>query len=218
MTEFETARRNMVDCQLRPNKVVNASILAAMEAAPRELFLPKPLRGIAYVDDDLSLGGERYLMEPMVLARLLQAAEIKPTDVVLNIGCGPGYDAAILGRLAATVVAVEQDTDLAEQATATLSDLDADNVAVVQGELRVGRPDQGPYDVIFIGGSVAMVPDALTNQLADGGRLVAVVGGAGGMGRATLFVRNGDGISSRALFDAGTPALPGFAEDPGFVF
>lgn len=218
MTEFETARRNMVDCQLRPNKVVNAAILGAMETAPRELFLSKTLRGIAYADDDIGIGHGRYLMEPLVLARLLQAAEIKPTDVVLNIGCGPGYDAAILGRLAATVVAVEQDPDLVELATNTLSDLDADNVAVVTGELAAGWPDHGPYDVIVISGSVGAVPEALTDQLADGGRLVAVIGNRRGMGSAVLFIRSRGIVSSRVLFDAGTPALPGFVEDPGFVF
>ncbi len=218
MAEFETARRNMVDCQLRPNKVVNAAIIAAMETAPRELFLSKTLRGIAYADDDIAIGHGRYLMEPMVLARLLQAAEIGPTDVVLNIGCGPGYDAAILGRLAATVVAVEQDPDLVELATKTLSDLDADNVAVVKGDLTAGWPDQGPYDAIVVSGSVGALPTALTDQLADGGRLVAVIGNRRGMGSATLFVRGQDGVSSRVIFDAGTPALPGFVQDPGFVF
>ena len=218
MTEFETARRNMVDCQLRPNKVVNAAILEAMEAAPRELFLTKALRGIAYADDDIGLGDGRYLMEPLVLARLLQSAEIKPSDVVLNIGCGPGYDAAVIGRLAATVVAVEQDSNLVELATKTLNDLDADNVAVVQGDLTAGWPGQGPYDVIVISGSVGAVPATLTDQLADGGRLVAVVGNPRGMGWATLFVRHGDKVASRAIFDAGTPTLPGFVEEPGFVF
>ncbi len=218
MTEFETARRNMVDCQLRPNKVVNAAILEAMETAPRELFLSKELRGIAYADDDIGIGDGRYLMEPLVLARLLQSAEIKPGDVVLNIGAGPGYDAAVLGRLAATVVAVEQDANLVALATKTLSDLAADNVAVVQGDPTAGWPGQGPYDVIVISGAVGAVPKKLTEQLAEGGRLVAVIGNPRGMGWAELFVRQGDKVAGRALFDAGTPTLPGFVEEPGFVF
>jgi len=223
MTDFDTARLNMIDCQLRPNQVVDPLVLAAMGALPREAFVPKARRGIAYVDEDLALGGGRYLMEPLVLARLLQAAAVEPGDTVLLVGCGCGYDAAVLAQLASAVVALESDAELAAAATATLAELGVDNVAVVEAPLGDGYAQQAPYDVILIGGTVPEVPRAVLDQLNPaGGRLVAVVGAdsgpAGDMGKAVLWRRDDGAYSHCALFDAGTPALPGFAAEPQFVF
>ena len=145
MNVFADARRNMVDSQLRPNRVTDADILAAMADLPRELFVPNSKQGVAYVDEDIEVAAGRFLMEPVVLARLLQALELTSETTVLNIGCASGYDAAILGRLAGSVVAVESDPALAAQASQTINDLAIDNVAVVEAPLREGYPAQAPY-------------------------------------------------------------------------
>ena len=157
-------------------------------------------------------------MEPMVLARLRQAARPEPDDIALDLGCTTGYATAILSRLVATVVALEGDADLAAEANRTLSELEIDNAVVVEGPLTEGYPKQAPYNVIVLGGAVAEILPAIGDQLADGGRLVAVVKREPGMGRATLMQRNGGVVSSRILFDASVPMLPGFEVEPGFVF
>ena len=218
MTDYAAARKNMVDNQVRPNKVTDARVLAAMADVPRERFVPKPLAGSAYVDEDIAVAPGRYLMEPMVLARLLQAAAIRPGDVVLDIGCATGYSSAVLARLAATVVAVDCDEALAETAIEVLTELDADNAAVVTGDLAAGYAKQAPYDVIVLGGAVEAVPAAMAGQLVEGGRLVAVVTGGGRVGKASVMLRVHGALSSRVLFDAAVPPLPGFAVDHGFVF
>jgi protein-L-isoaspartate(D-aspartate) O-methyltransferase len=216
--DYAVARAKMVDNQLRPNKVSDPQIVAAFETIPRELFVPEVKQGIAYVDKDVTIAEDRYLMEPRVLARLLQAAVVEPGDVALDIGCGTGYASAVLAQLAATVVALESDAGLAEQAGRTLSGLGIDNVLVVEGALTEGYAKQAPYNVILIGGGVAEVPQAILDQLAEGGRLVAVVREPSGIGRGTLMQRISGVPSSRALFDAATPLLPGFAREVGFVF
>ncbi len=218
MVDFATARLNMVESQLRTNRVTDLALLGAFETVPRERFVPEPLRGIAYVDEDVPLGGGRFVMEPMVLARLLQAALPGPDDIALDIGCGTGYGTAILSRLAATVVALESDATLAAAANQALDGLEFDNAVVVEGQLTEGYPKQAPYNVILLSGAVAEVPPAIGEQLAEGGRLVAVVAAGTGLGRATLMQRDGGVISSRVLHDAALPVLPGFETEPGFVF
>ncbi|MEE9210577.1 MAG: protein-L-isoaspartate O-methyltransferase [Kiloniellales bacterium] len=218
MVDFAAARLNMVESQLRTNKVTNLRLLGAFESVPRELFVPEPLRGIAYIDEDVALGGGRYVMEPRVLARLIQAAQPGPEDVALDLGCGSGYATAILSRLVATVVALEDDATLAAAANRTLGKLEIDNAVVVKGRLTEGYPKQAPYNVILLGGAVAEVPAAIADQLAEGGRLVTVVSAGPGLGRATLMRRDGGVISSRVLYDAALPVLPGFEAEPGFVF
>jgi protein-L-isoaspartate(D-aspartate) O-methyltransferase len=218
MMDYASARSNMVESQVRPNRVTDPRIVMAMLSLPRENFVPKPLRGIAYVDEDIHVGDGRYLMEPMVLARLIQEAQIAPEDVVLEIGTATGYGAAVLSRLASTVVALESDAAMARSASKTLSDLGLDNVAVVEGDLGLGYPRQAPYNVIVLAGGVEHVPSAIMGQLAEGGRLVAVVVPPGQPGRATLSSRIGGSISTRVIFDASSPILPGFRRDPGFVF
>lgn len=218
MIDYAVSRRNMVESQIRTNKVTDSGLLAVMAELPRECFVPEPLRGVAYVDEDIPLGGGRYLMEPMVLARLLQAAAVQPEDVVLDIGCATGYSAAVLARLANTVVALESHSELAARATATLADLGIDNAVVVEGPLKEGYAKQAPYDVIFIGGAVPRIPRVIADQLGEGGRLVAVVAAEAAIGRGTLVTRVGGILSDRPVFDAGTPLLPEFAPEPGFVF
>jgi len=217
--DYTTARHNMVEGQIRPNKVTDPLVTQAMETIPRELFVPKHLRGIAYTDEDLDLGGGRWLMEPLTLARLLQEAMIEDTDVALDIGCGTGYATAILSRMASTVVALESDPDFAARASAAVGDLAIDNAAVITGDLTKGCADQGPFDVILINGAVEEVPEAILGQLADGGRLVTVIRKPGApVGLATMITRQGDAFGHRPLFDAGVPLLPGFSKPPQFVF
>jgi protein-L-isoaspartate(D-aspartate) O-methyltransferase len=220
MNVFADARRNMVDSQLRPTRVTDPDILAAMADLPRERFVPKAKQGIAYIDEDIEVAPGRFLMEPVVLARLLQALALTADTTVLNIGCATGYDAALLGRLAGSVVAVESDSALAAQASEVINELAIDNVAVVEASLTDGYPAQAPYDAIFISGAVDQVPPAITGELAPDGRLAAVIGGSeiGVLGRAHLYVRSGDTLSGRPLFDAGTRMLPGFAREESFVF
>ncbi len=218
MTDFAAVRHNMVEKQIRPNRVTDPRVIDAMEAVPRELFVPKSLRGIAYIDEDLEVAPGRYLMEPMVMARLLQAAEIEADDVVLDIGCATGYGPAVLARIAATVVGLESDPALAERATALLAELGVDNAAVVTGPLEEGYAAQAPYDVILIEGAVEEVPQAITDQLAEGGRLVCVVAGPRSVGKLTVFLRLHGGISRRTEFDAAVPPLPGFQSPPKFEF
>ncbi len=218
MIDYVAARFNMVEGQIKPNKVTDSAVLNAMLNVPREMFVPKAMRGIAYVDEDIRISGNRYLIEPMVLARMLNEAHIEPHEVVLDIGCGTGYSTAVIARLANTVVAVESDPELARQASALLAQLGVDNAAVVGGSLAMGHPAEGPYQCILINGSVAQVPQAVFDQLADGGRLVTVISASGHMGRASLFHRADKVVSRRDLFDAATPFLPGFEAQPSFVF
>ena len=215
--DFLAARRNMVDRQVRTNKVTDEAVLEALRQVPRELFLPPPMRAVAYVDEDVPIGNGRFLMEPMVFGRLLQAARIDSTDLVLDIGCGTGYSVAVLARLTNMVVALETDPALVRQTGGALAELGIDNAVVVQGPLREGWSAQAPYNVILLEGSVAEVPDAILDQLAEGGRLVGIQQQAG-FGRAMLFLRRNGIVSSRPLFDAGLPQLPDFAVETGFVF
>ncbi len=218
MTENYERRRNaMVDSQILTNKVTDPLLEAALRAVPREAFAPKALRPVAYLDEDLEVGPGRYLMEPMVFARLLQALEITPDDVVLDVASGAGYGAAVMARLASTVVALDAEGELSARAGQTLDELGIDNVVVVTGDVTAGLPEQGPYSVIVFNGAVAEVPQAYLDQLADGGRLAAVVRD-GGIGRARLYTRRGETVGARDLFDAQIPLLPEFRPKEAFVF
>ncbi|MDF1722258.1 MAG: protein-L-isoaspartate O-methyltransferase [Minwuia sp.] len=215
--DFQAARRAMVDSQLRPNRLTDERIATAMLSLPREEFLPKALSGVAYVDEDIPLGKGRYMMEPMVLGRLLQYGEIGPEDTVLHVGCGTGYASAVMAMLAGTVVALESDEDLVARATDLLAEQQVANAAVVAGDLAAGLADQGPYDLVMIEGAVAEVPQALIDQVAEGGRLLAVVRNKG-VGVATIYRRENGVVGHRELFDAATPILPGFEARKRFVF
>ncbi|HTV44626.1 MAG TPA: protein-L-isoaspartate O-methyltransferase [Stellaceae bacterium] len=208
----------MIDSQLRPNKVSDERVLAAFERIRRELFVAEHLRSVAYIDEDLPLGRGRYLMEPMVCGRLLQAAAPGRGDAALVVGAGPGYEAALLSLLARSVVAVEADAELARCARSALVDHHIASVKVVETPLAEGHRPGAPYDVILFGGAIAELPAAIVAQLAEGGRLVAVVKTGGGVGRATLATRTGGVLGSRVIFDAATPLLPGFRPEPAFTF
>ncbi len=220
MTAFADARQNMVDSQLRTTRVTDPNMLAAMAELPRERFVPKSKQGVAYVDEDIEVAPGRFMMEPVVVARLMQALELMPDTTVLNIGCATGYDAALLGYLAGSVLAVESDPALAALASKVINELAVDNVTVVEAPVTEGYPAQAPYDAIFISGAVDYIPSLISDELAPGGRLAAVIGGSepGILGRAHLFVRSSNTFSGRPLFDAGTRALPDFAREESFVF
>ena len=212
-------RLTMVDSQLRPNKVTNPALLSAFLALPRERFVPEQMRGAAYLDEDLPIGRGRYLLEPMVLARLLQAASVRPDDSVLVLGCGTGYSAAVLGRLARSVIAVESEADFARQAKALLQELGIRNVTMVEQSPVPGYAAHAPYDVILLDGAVAELPTALIEQLGGNGRLVGVVKPRPDvMGHAILVERVGGGGSRRTRFEAASHVLPGFAAEPTFSF
>ncbi len=215
--DFATARRNMVDGQIRTNKVTDPGLIEAFRIVPRELFVPTTERGRAYLDTDIGIGAGRYMMQPMVLARLLQAAQPDSGESALVAGAGTGYSAGILARLVASVVALEDNQALALAARAALAKIGADNVRVVEGAPRSGERGGAPYDIMLLDGAVAEPPRGLFEQLAEGGRLVGVLAQPG-IGHGTLWRKNRAGVSARTLFDAHAPFVPGFAPQPGFVF
>ncbi|MSO70851.1 MAG: protein-L-isoaspartate O-methyltransferase [Alphaproteobacteria bacterium] len=218
MSRYAAARRAMVDSQLRPNQVRDEAVLAAMGHVARELFVPNALQGVAYLDAGLPIAPGRWLMEPRVLARLLDAARIGPTDLVLILGCGTGYEAAVVAQLAGTVVAVEADGALRAQAATALGALGSDTVILMAGDPADGHAPQAPYDVILFCGAVTEIPPQVRPQLAPGGRLLAVLRPENGPGRAVVGTESASGLGFTTLFDAATPALDQFAASPGFVF
>ena len=223
MNDMSAARTNMVNSQVATNKVTDKRILAAMLDVPREDFLPASRQAAAYIDQDVIIdelnedGPERYLMEPMPFARLVQAAEILPTDHVLDIGCGTGYSSAILGKLADSVIALESHGKLADMAADNLSEKSIDNAVVITGPLAKGYADEAPYDVIVLEGAVDFVPAALLEQIREGGRLAAIVND-GAIGRATVFTKTVSSVSRRIVFDANIRSLPGFEIGQEFEF
>ncbi len=223
MTQVETARSHviarthMIEGQIKPNNVTDPRLVEALGAIPRELFVPAALSAVAYVDEDLEIAPGRYLMEPMIFARLLNAAQPQPSDVVLDIGAGTGYASAVLSQLAGAVVALESDAGLADRANALLAEVRCDNAVVAHGPLAAGWASQAPYDVILINGMIEQVPAAIFDQLAEGGRLVTVLF-ADGAGKAVLYRKDGGVIGRRDIFDAAIGPLPGFEQPQGFVF
>lgn len=220
MVDMAALRTKMVDGQVRPSDVTDLRIIDAMLEIPREAFVPADLQPLAYLDRDLPVSADRRsrcLIQPMIFAKMVQAAAIGSGDVVLDVGCASGYGSAVIARLASSVVALEEDPALAETATATLARLGVDTVTVVTGRLVDGHADEAPYDVILVNGSVEELPARLAAQLKDGGRLVVVVG-TGFSARGMLYTRTGDDVSGRVIMNASVPLLPGFAREPSFVF
>ncbi len=223
MIDFERLRRGMVDSQVRPNDVTEPRLIETMLELPRERFVPEARRSLAYLDDDLivrdAAAGKpaRYLLEPMVLAKLVQALEIRPEDRILDVGAATGYSSAVLARLGGEVIALESEDTLSAQARKILAELRIDNVTFVPGTLSAGWPVKAPYDVILLNGSAEVVPQSVLDQLNEGGRLGAVVR-TGTLSRAFLYVNSGGVVSQRPLFTAAAPALPGFEAPRGFVF
>lgn len=221
MTDFTAARINMVDGQLRPNRVSEPGLIQAMNEIPREAFVPAGRREIAYLDEEQPLPGGRWLLEPMILAQMIQALHVGPQDMVMDVGCATGYSTAVLARLAATVVGIESDAALRESAGKALVALGVDTAALIDAPLTQGYPAQSPYDAIFINGMVAEIPDTLLQQLGEGGRLVAIVSlesPLSRLGQVQLVQRVGGTFSTTALFETAGHILPGFEARPRFVF
>jgi protein-L-isoaspartate(D-aspartate) O-methyltransferase len=221
MIDFAAARRLMVDGQVRTADVTDPRLLAAMLELPRERFFPEDKLSLSYLDRDVAVSepglAVRRLLKPMVLAKLIQAADIAATDHVLDVGCATGYSTALLARLAGSAVGLEQDFVLAGQAAKALADLGLANAKVVTGALAAGCPGQGPYDAIVMQGATEIVPHALIGQLKAGGRLVCILGS--GPGAKAMLYRTIEGeVSGRPVFDAAAPPLPGFAKPAEFVF
>lgn len=216
MTDFAAQRDNLVEGQIRPHGVTNPAIAQAVRAIPREKFVPKALRAVAYMEDPIEITAGRSLMPAMTFARMVQVADLEGTETALDIGCGLGYSAAVLSHLVDTVIALEDSEDMVATAEEKLADLEIGNVAVVCGPLNEGVASQGPYDVIFIEGAVEVVPTAVLDQLAEGGRLITVVL-ENGRGEIRTFVKEGKGTSDRANYDAIVPAVPGFEKPQAFA-
>jgi protein-L-isoaspartate(D-aspartate) O-methyltransferase len=217
MFDSARARRNMVDGQVRTADVTDPELIAALLDVPRERFVPAGFETQAYVDGEIAIAPGRALPRPMVLARLLQAARVCERDHVLDVGCGLGYSAAVLARLAGAVVALEADAALARQAKAALAANGAGEVEVVSGALVEGWPAASPYDLILLNGATEIVPDALGRQLKPDGRLVCMFSRRPGA-KGTIFRLAEGRLVGRAIFDAAAPLLPGFTAPAAFVF
>ncbi len=217
MADYATQRFNMVECQVRTNDVTDTRIHAAMQAVPRERFVPAARRVFAYADVPVEIAPGRFLLDPRTFGKLVQLADIRAGDRILDVACGTGYSTVVLARIAKSVVGLEQDADLVRLASDLVSVNGAANASIAQGGLTEGAKAKAPFDVIVIEGAVETVPDSLLGQLAEGGRLVAIVN-EGGQGRARLYIREKGSVGSRMDFDASVPLLAGFRKVVGFVF
>jgi protein-L-isoaspartate(D-aspartate) O-methyltransferase len=217
MFDAAAARRMMVDGQIRTADITNLELLAAMQVVPRELFVPPELAAQAYSDGDIRLGNGRVLLRPMTLAKLIQAANVRPGNHVLDVGCGTGYSSAVLSHLGASVVALEEDAALARPAEAALAAAGVRQVRFVEGPLPAGWPAGAPFDVILFEGATEVVPNELGDQLKPDGRLAAIFG-SGPAGKAIIYRRIEGRLVGRPAFDAAAPVLPGFAAPAAFVF
>ncbi len=217
MTDFAAARGAMVDCQVRPADVTRYAIIDAMLSVPRERFVPKTRRDIAYADCEVEMASGRMMLAPRTLGKMLEAAQIDASDLVLDLAAGTGYTTALVSRMAEAVVAIEADAAMVETATGLLADLEIDNGVVAVGDPVDGDPAHGPYDVIILNGAVEKVPESLTDQLKDGGRLVTIFMD-GPVGQCRVLVRSGATVSHSIAFDATAPVLDGFHAERAFAF
>jgi protein-L-isoaspartate(D-aspartate) O-methyltransferase len=217
MADFASRRRIMVDTQIRPSDVTSFPIIDAMLNVPREIFVPDASRDLAYLGGPIPLGGGRQLMEPRSIAKMLEALDVTPQEMVLEIAPGLGYTTALLARMAEAVVAVEEDETLAHEAEANLSAQAVDNAAVLTGALVEGSAKNGPYDVIVAFAGVEEMPKALIDQLKDGGRIMAVFM-SGQLGEVRLGLKVKGEVSWRMEFNATAPVLPGFNREQVFEF
>ncbi len=218
--DFIKARQSMVDSQIHPMGVTSEFILNAFLTVPREEFVSPALKSVCYCDEDIKVAPGRYLMEPSVFARLIQEGNLSITDAVLTIGSDIGYNAAILSQLCGTVVALEEQEDLIQTAQASWDKLGYSNIAAISGKLSEGAPKYAPYDVIIFNGSIAKLPDGMSDQIKEGGRILTIIRtNTLGLAKAVIYQKNNDGrLSSRTLFEAGTPYLNGFSPEKEFIF
>ena len=215
MSDFATRRTMMVDTQVRPSDVTKYPIIDAMLSVPRENFVPTGLRETAYMGENIDLDGGRVVLEPRTLAKMLDALDIGPDELVLDVACGYGYSSAVIARMAQAVVALEEDESMVGEAQEALMDAGADNVVVHEGRLTEGAQEHGPYDVLVVQGAVAQLPDALISQLKDGGRAAALFMD-GALGEVRVGYKMDGRMTWRAAFNAGAPILPGFEKHHKF--
>ena len=216
MPDFAARRTIMVDTQIRPSDVTKFPIIEAFLNVPRERFVPAGREEAAYVGGNLDLGGGRVMLEPRTLAKMLDAADLGPEDLVLILGAGLGYTAAVVGHIVQAVVAVESDEMLAQDAETALTEQEIFNVALLRGPLAEGAADHGPYDTILIEGAVETVTDAVLSQLKDGGRIIAIFAD-GALGVVRIGYKLVDNVTWRFAFNAGAPLLEEFTQSEGFV-
>ncbi len=217
MDILNKARESMILSQLQTNNVTNNPLLLAMGDIPREKFIPENKVDLAYLDCNIEIFPSRYMISPMFLAKMIQEAVISKDDLVLDVGCLTGYSTAIISMLAATVIGLEPEKKLVDQANKILSDLQIDNAAVLQGDLTEGWPSQGPYNVILLNGSINSLPKKLIDQLTDGGRLVCIEN-IDNIGKAVCYIKQSNTYGKRLLFDASVPILPGENKKEEFIF
>ena len=217
MTDFAQRRTMMVDSQVRPNEVTSYPVIEAMLNVPREQFVPDSRQDVAYAENNIDLAPDRVLLEPRTLGKMMDALDLQNSDLVLDIGPGYGYAAALMAHIVEAVVAVEDNTELAAEAEARLAAQDVFNVAVIKGPLAEGCASQGPYDAVLVEGAIEDFPEALTEQIGDGGRVVALFR-EGQLGVVRVGLKRDGRINWRFAFNAGAPVLPGFARRQGFVF
>lgn len=216
MADFAQRRTMMVDTQVRPNDVTKFPIIEAMLAVPRESFVPASKREAAYMGENIDIGPGRVVLEPRSLAKLLDALDIQPNELVLDLGCGMGYSTAIIARLAEAVVGVEENEALAIEAQAGLAAISADNAAISAGPLAEGMAKHGPYDVIMIEGGAEAIPQAILDQMKEGGRIGCIFM-EGALGIARIGYKIDGVVSWRFAFNAAAPVLPGFHAGRSFT-
>ncbi|MFT5870754.1 MAG: protein-L-isoaspartate(D-aspartate) O-methyltransferase [Paracoccaceae bacterium] len=216
MIDFQSRRTMMVDTQVRPSDVTKFPIIDAMLRVPREIYVPRAMRDVAYVGENVELGGGRVILDPRVLAKMLNALDVQPDEMVLDIGCGLGYSTAVLARLAEAVVAVEADAEMAADAETLLSGQAVDNAAVIGGALAAGCAKHGPFDAITIQGGIEILPQAIADQVNEGGRIAAIFM-QGALGECRIGQKFNDRIVWRMAFNATAPVLAGFEKSSKFV-
>ena len=216
MADYKTLRTTMVDTQVRPSDVTKFTVIDAMLAVPREAFVPRERRDMAYVGAHVTLDGSRVVLEPRTLAKMLDSLDIHNDELVLDIGAGLGYGAAVMARMAEAVIALEDDAGRIAEAQTALSEFGADNVVMQEGELNAGAPEHGPYDVILVEGGVEVMPGAILDQLKDGGR-IACLFQEGALGVVRIGYKIDGVVNWRFAFNAGAPVLPGFEKHNAFT-
>ena len=216
MTDYQTRRKTMVDTQIRPSDVTKFPIIEAFLSVPREKFVPDGKREAAYIGENFKIGQSRVILEPRTLAKLLDALDIRNDELVLDIGPGLGYSSAVISPMAEVVIAVEDDSSMANEAEEILTEVGADNVVVQIGKLEDGAPEHGPYDVIILQGGVEKIPSSILKQLKNGGRVGAIFVEEG-LGTAKIGFKLNDKINWRYSFNAAAPVLPGFFKQKDFV-
>ena len=216
MPDFAARRTTMVDTQVRPSDVTKFPIIDAMLAVPREAYMPDGKADLAYVGAPVELAANRLVLEPRTIAKMLDAMDLQPGDMVLDLGCGLGYSTALLAQMTEAVVAIEENAEMARDAEIILGEQGVDNAAVIEAPLTEGSPKHGPYDGILLQGAVEEMPAAILDQLKEGGRIVAIFM-EGALGECRVGIKVDGRVSWRMAFNATAPVLPGFAKAPSFA-